>query len=93
MSTEAIQRARDIVGGTVALATALQVKAATVSGWIVGKRPVPLERCPVIERLTANRVTRKDLRPDVDWSALGESPSSQSAGWNGPERRRAGQME
>ena len=70
MDTSAIERARDIAGGTVALANALGVSAPTVSEWIVGKRRVPLERCPAIELLTG--VSKKELRPDVDWAALSE---------------------
>lgn len=85
MNTEAIKRARDIVGGTVALAEKLGLSAPTVSEWIVGKRRVPLERCPIIESLTGNQVSRKDLRPDVDWGSLGEAGGQQAA-YSGPER-------
>jgi DNA-binding transcriptional regulator YdaS (Cro superfamily) len=71
----AIERAREIVGGTLALATALGVSAPTVSEWVGGKRKVPLERCVAIERLTERQVTRGELRPDIDWSMFAGQPT------------------
>lgn len=65
---KAIERARDILGGTGALACALGVKPPTVSQWIKGDRPVPTDRCPAIEKATEGAVRCEDLRPDVDWA-------------------------
>ena len=58
------------VGGQAVLARLLGVKAPTVNQWVHAARPIPAERCPVIERLTAGAVTCEDLRPDVDWAYL-----------------------
>ena len=40
-----------------------------VSQWASGTKPVPIERCPAIERATSGAVTRRDLRPD-DWHCI-----------------------
>lgn len=72
---EAVTRARDIVGGTAALARKLDVTPTTVSEWVGGKRRVPLERCPQIELATGGQVMRHELRPDIDWSMFGAPPT------------------
>jgi DNA-binding transcriptional regulator YdaS (Cro superfamily) len=51
------------------MAKALGVPQELVSQWRTGVRPVPLERCVDIERLTEGKVTRRDLRPD-DWERI-----------------------
>jgi DNA-binding transcriptional regulator YdaS (Cro superfamily) len=56
------------VGGISALARAIKVTPPTVHQWISGHRPIPVRRCPDIERETG--VPCEDLRPDVDWSVL-----------------------
>lgn len=48
------------------LAKAIQAHAPDVSRWASGQRPVPVERCPAIERATSSAVCRWDLRP-ADW--------------------------
>ena len=53
-----------------ALAAALGVRQPTVSAWVTGKKQIPAERCPTIERLTERAVTCEELRPDVDWHVL-----------------------
>ena len=53
----------------VALAAKLGVPPALVSQWRTGARPVPIDRCPAIERATNGAVTRRDLRPD-DWHLI-----------------------
>ena len=40
-----------------------------VSQWVGGIKPVPIERCVDIERVTEGSVTRRDLRPD-DWHRI-----------------------
>lgn len=58
------------------MALALGVKPPTVSEWISGKRPVPPEHCPTIEKLTiekageAEAVRCEDLNDQVDWAYL-----------------------
>jgi DNA-binding transcriptional regulator YdaS (Cro superfamily) len=78
METSSISKARDILGGTNAFAEALGVKPPTISEWIVGKRPVPVSRCPDIERLTKGEITCELLRPDFDWAFL-RQPKRQAA--------------
>lgn len=62
----AIEKSCTVLGSQKALADVLGVTPATVNQWIYGHRPVPIERCPAIERATEGAVTRRDLRPD-DW--------------------------
>lgn len=65
-----ITRACRIVGGASQLARSLRVSPPSVSQWISGRRQVPAERCPAIERATGGAVTCEELRPDVDWAYL-----------------------
>ncbi|WKL18699.1 helix-turn-helix domain-containing protein [Comamonas testosteroni] len=68
-----MQRAAVLLGGQLSLAKALKVTPPAVNQWLSGKRPVPAERCPSIERLTGGAVTCEQLRPDVEWSFLRQS--------------------
>ena len=52
------------------LSEQLDVPFILISQWSLGRRQVPAERCPDIERVTGGAVTCEDLRPDVDWSVL-----------------------
>lgn len=70
MNTNAIIKARDLIGGTCAVASIVGVKPPTVTQWINGDRKVPIERCPAIERATKGAVTCEELRPDFDWHYL-----------------------
>ena len=79
MNKTPIQLARDLVGGTKALADALSVQPPTVSEWVTGRRPVPPLRCPAIQRATKGKVTCEDLRPDVDWAYLRNSAKRKAA--------------
>ena len=64
MSTSALSRAIDAVGGQSALAKCIGVRQSVVHYWISGsKKGVPAEYCAAIEAATG--VTREDLRPDV----------------------------
>jgi len=65
----AISRACEILGSQANLARALEVKPPSVTEWLTGNRPPPIERCVVIERLTNRQVMRWDLRPN-DWHAI-----------------------
>lgn len=51
------------------LARGIGAHMPDVSRWACGKRPVPLERCYAIERVTKGAVTRRDLRPN-DWQQI-----------------------
>jgi DNA-binding transcriptional regulator YdaS (Cro superfamily) len=50
------------------VAEKLEVPPPLLSQWKLG-RPIPVERCPQIEKVTNGMVTRKDLRPD-DWQKI-----------------------
>lgn len=51
------------------LARAISVSPVLISQWKTGARPVPIDRCPAIERATSGAVTRRDLRPG-DWADI-----------------------
>lgn len=53
-------------GRQTELARNLGVPQAIVSQWASGKRSVPPDQAPSIEKVTRGAVTRRDLRPD-DW--------------------------
>ena len=72
---KAIEKAIFIAGNATRLAKALGVSVQAVCFWRDGKRGIPAERCPDIERETG--VPCEDLRPDVDWSVL-RVPASHS---------------
>ncbi len=60
------------------LGRAIGVTPVLISQWANGRRPVPAERCPAIEKATSGEVTCEELRPDVDWAYLrGASPATQ----------------
>ncbi len=78
MGNKAIYTACSILGGQANLARMIGVAPPTVNQWCNGVRPVPAERCPVIERATNGAVRCEDLRPDVEWAVL-RTPSEQAA--------------
>ena len=47
------------------LAKELGVHQQTISHWVTGRRQVTVTLVLEIERLTGNRVTRHELRPDI----------------------------
>mgnify|MGYP002077601733 FL=1 len=69
MTQTPFQRAIAIVGSAAVLARALGVSPSAVHEWASGRRPLPIERCVQIERLTATKVRRWELRPD-DWHGI-----------------------
>lgn len=56
-------------GRLSALAKLLSAHSPDVSRWADGSRPVPIEKCVLIEQNTNGDVTRKDLRPN-DWHLI-----------------------
>ncbi len=70
MSTIALKKACELAGGQAALAKLLGVTPGAVYQWVVGKRPIPAEQCPRIERAINGGVRCEDLRPDVCWDVL-----------------------
>lgn len=65
-----IQRAIDQLGSVTALAGGLEVSVQAVCFWRDGKRTIPADKCPSIERLTGGVVRCEELRPDVDWAQV-----------------------
>lgn len=76
----AVWRAIRAYGTQNTMALSLRVAQQTVSDWGSGRKPVPAEYCPTIERETralsrmkqepALLVTCEELRPDIPWSML-----------------------
>lgn len=62
-------RAAEVAGGQTALAEACGVSVQAVNQWVRGVRPLPIERCADIERITGGVVSRRDLRPS-DWRRI-----------------------
>ncbi len=66
----AIQRAIQGAGGPAKVAHELRCTVQAVCFWRDGKRQLPAEHCPVLERLNDGAVRCEDLRPDVDWAYI-----------------------
>lgn len=79
MQTHPIDRAASVLGTQVALADILGVSKAAVGQWKLEGRQVPIEHCLSIERATAGRVTRQDLRPDDYWLIWPDLPAPEHA--------------
>ena len=60
---DAIERAIQIVGTLTAFARQVGVSPQVVTHW--RKRGIPAERVIEIERVTAGKVSRHELRPDL----------------------------
>ena len=70
MSTEKIIDAYKQVGGQAVLAREIGASPAFVYQWATGRRSVPAEFCPKIERATHGAIRCEELRPDIEWSVL-----------------------
>lgn len=70
MSTEKIIDAYKQVGGQAVLAREIGAAPAFVYQWATGRRSVPAEFCPKIERATHGAIRCEELRPDIEWSVL-----------------------
>lgn len=62
-----LDHAARLLGGRAEMARRLAVTPAAVGNWKT--RGVPIEHCPVIERLTNRQVSRQLLRP-ADWHSI-----------------------
>ena len=72
-TTTHIKRAITLMGGVAETVRTLNLNGhATVYQWT--KTQVPAERCPQIEQATGGLVRCEDLRPDVQWSILRNTP-------------------
>lgn len=80
MENQAFKRAVDAIGGRQAMAAALGVKPPFVDQVVTGLRPLPLDRCLDVERLTG--IECEKLRPDkaAFFIALRRRPAMGSAG-------------
>ena len=61
------------------LAKEVGVSPAVVYQWMMGIRPVPIQRCHCVVAVTKGEVTLQDLRPDdwhMIWPELAEKDSS-----------------
>lgn len=68
MSTNALKRAVELLGGQSATAEALEVSQGAVWKWLnrmESKRTPPAEHVLKLERLTGGKVKRHQLRPDL----------------------------
>jgi DNA-binding transcriptional regulator YdaS (Cro superfamily) len=59
------------------------VTAGAVNQWASGLTTVSAERCPQIEQVTQGLVRCEDLRPDVAWAVLRQSPATPTAATEG----------
>jgi DNA-binding transcriptional regulator YdaS (Cro superfamily) len=75
---KAFSQACKIVG-SAELARRLGVTPQAVNEWKQGNRPVPVDRCAEIERVTDGKITRRDLRPD-DWERIWPELSDMKSG-------------
>lgn len=67
--SSALSRAVEIAGSQAALARSLGVTPPVVNQWVKGERPVPIQACVLIEKVTDKAVTRQELRP-ADWHLI-----------------------
>ncbi len=60
-----IDKAIEIVGGQISLASKLGVNQSFISQIRTGARPIPATLCPKIQKVTGNQIKCAELRPDV----------------------------
>lgn len=58
------------MGGLKELADAIKVTPQAVHGWLKMTRPVPAERCPLIEAATGRQVVCEELNGDIQWAIV-----------------------
>ena len=68
-----IKDAITLVGSVTEFARLLGVTPQAVCFWRDGKRQIPADKCPLIERVTNDLVTCERLRPDVEWGYIRDS--------------------
>ena len=74
MNIHPLQKAVEHCGGQTALAKAIGVDQGHIWYWLNKSKSVPAERCEAIERATAGKVTKHELRPDIFPTAEAASP-------------------
>jgi DNA-binding transcriptional regulator YdaS (Cro superfamily) len=70
MDIEIIKAAIEGAGGPTKVARELNCSTQAVYFWQTGKRTLPAEHCPALERLNDGRIRCEQMRPDVDWAYL-----------------------
>ena len=65
-----IKTAIDLFGSVTEFSRTLGVTPQAVCFWRDGKRQIPADKCPLIERVTKGVVTCESLRPDVEWAYI-----------------------
>lgn len=85
---EALDKAISIIGSMQTLADQMDppVTKGAVGQWKLPGRQIPAEHCPTIERLTNREVKCEELRPDMDWAFIRNSPEGDE-GASIPNRR------
>lgn len=73
----AIQKAIQHFGSAKKLADALQVQPPSLHQWLYEKRPIPVERCIDIERVTDGAVTVEEILPLVPWHVVRAKPAAE----------------
>lgn len=68
-----IQAAIQGAGGPAKVAQELSVSVQAVCFWRDGKRSLPAEHCPVLERMNSGAIRCEQMRPDVDWAYVRNS--------------------
>ena len=69
-----IEQAIAHYGSVTKMAQSLGVSPQAVCFWRDGKRKIPADKCPDIDRGTGGVVACEVLRADVDWAYLRAAP-------------------
>lgn len=69
-----IQDAIDLAGSITNFSKMLGVTPQAVCFWRDGKRQIPADKCPLIEKVTGGVISCERLRPDVAWSVIRNQP-------------------
>lgn len=70
MKNIAFEAVCKFAGSQKKLADRLGVTPGFISQVVNGRRPVPIEWCPVIEEMTGGMYLCEFLRPDVKWGVV-----------------------
>lgn len=67
ISMDALCKAVDLLGNQRRLALKVGISSSAVTCWFQKNKIPTLSTAIKIERATEGKVTRKDIRPDIDW--------------------------
>lgn len=74
-----LHRACALLKSQAELGRAIKMSPSMVNQMLRGKRPIPAEKCILIEKATGGRVLCEELRKDVDWGYLRGTKPAQEA--------------